>query len=77
MEEIKSKIATQFKILEHSEKDITKIHARNKDSEVQKHVSYMEQQFETIEDKQYDVQEMMIDNIVEYEIVGESVNIRK
>ena len=37
----------------------------------------MEQQLETIEDKQYDVQEMMIDNIVEYEIVGESVNIRK
>ena len=77
MEEIKSKIATQFKTLEHSEKDSTKIHARNKDSEVQKHVRYMEQQLETIEDKKYNVQEMMIDNNVEYEMVGESVNIRK
>ena len=84
MEEIKSKIATQFKTLEHSEKDSTKymqhstkIHARNKDSEVQKHVRYMEQQLETIEDKKYNVQDMMIDNNVEYEMVGESVNIRK
>ena len=55
----------------------TKIHARNKDSEVQKHVRYMEQQLETIEDKKYNVQDMMIDNNVEYEMVGESVNIRK
>ena len=39
MEEVKSKIATQFKILERSEKDSTKILARNKDSELQKHVS--------------------------------------
>ena len=37
----------------------------------------MEQQLETIEDKKYNVQEMMIDNNVEYEMVGESVNIRK
>ena len=39
MKEVKSKIATQFKILERREKASTKILARNKDSELQKHVS--------------------------------------
>ena len=39
MKEVKSKIATQFKILERSEKASTKILATNKDSELQKHVS--------------------------------------
>ena len=73
-EEIKSKRATQFKILERSEKDSTKIYARNEDSEVQKHVSYMEQQLETLRDMKYEVYKMMIDNNVEYEIVGECVN---
>ena len=43
MEKVKSKIATQFKILEGCEKDSTKIDAKNKDSEVQKNVSYIEQ----------------------------------
>ena len=40
MEEIK-KITTQFKILERSKRDGTNILARNKDSEGQKHVSYV------------------------------------
>ena len=48
MQEVKSKIATQFKILERSEKDSTKILPRNKDSEVQKHLSYIEQRLDTI-----------------------------
>ena len=43
MEKVKSKIATQFKIFEDCEKDSTKIVAKNKDSEVQKSVSYIEQ----------------------------------
>ena len=73
-EEIKSQRAPQFKILERSEKDSTKIYARNEDSEVQKHVSYMEQQLETLRDMKYEVYKMMIDNNVEYEIVGECVN---
>ena len=45
--EVKSKIATQFKIFEHSEKDSTEILPRNKDSEVQKHVSYIKQRLDT------------------------------
>ena len=65
MEEIKSKIATQFKILDRSEKDSTKILARSKDSEVQKHVSYINQRLDTIQDMKYEVQEMMIDSNVE------------
>ena len=73
-EKIKSKIATQFKILESSEKDSTKIYARKEDSEVQKHVSYMEQQLESLRDMKYEVYKMMIDNNVEHEIVGECVN---
>ena len=75
MEEVKSKIATQFKILERSEKDSTKILARNKDSEVQKHVSYIEQRLDTIQDMKYEVQEMMIVDNVEDAIVDEWVSI--
>ena len=45
--EVKSKIATQFKIFEHSEKDSIEILPRNKDSEVQKHVSYIKQRLDT------------------------------
>ena len=65
MEEIKSKIVTWFKILERSGKDSKKILARKEASEVQKHVSYMKQQLETIRDRKYQVQEMMIENNVE------------
>ena len=85
MEEIKSQTASQFKILESSQKDSkriqaknsTKINAKNRDSGVQKHVSYIEQRLETIRDMKYDVQEMMINNNVEYEIVGKWVNMTK
>ena len=75
MEEVKSKIATQFKTLERSEKDSIKILARNKDSEVQKHVSYIEQRLDTIQDMKYGVQEIMIVDNVEDAIVGEWVSI--
>ena len=75
MEEVKSKIATQFKTLERSEKDSIKILARNKDSEVQKQVSYIEQRLETIQDMKYGVQEIMIVDNVEDAIVGEWVSI--
>ena len=44
---------------------------------MQKHVSYMEQQLETIQDKKYEVQEMKIDKNVEFEMVVEWVNITK
>ena len=75
MEEVKSKIATQFKTLERSEKDSIKILARNKDSEVQKHVSYIEQRLDTIQDMKYGVQEIMIVDNFEDAIVGEWVSI--
>ena len=55
-------------------KENTKIIARNKDSEVQKHVSYIEQRLDTIRDNNYEVQEKMIDNNVEDRIVDEWVN---
>ena len=44
---------------------------------MQKHVSYIEQRLETIRDMKYDVQEMMINNNVEYEIVSKWVNMTK
>ena len=75
MKEVKSKIATQFKILERSEKASTKILARNKDSELQKHVS--QQRLDTIQDMKYEVQEMMIVDNVEDTIVDDWVSIRK
>ena len=70
-------VDTQFKILERSEKDSTKILARNKDSEVQKHVSYIEQQLDPTQDMKYEVKEMMIADNVEDAIVDEWVSITK
>ena len=70
-------VDTQFKILERSEKDSTKILARNKDSEVQKHVSYIEQQLDPAQDMKYEVKEMMIADNVEDAIVDEWVSITK
>ena len=70
-------VATQFKILERSEKDSAKILARNKDSEVQKHVSYIEQQLDPTQDMKYEVKEMMIADNVEDAIVDEWVSITK
>ena len=57
-------INTPFEILEHSERDSEKILGRNKDSEVQKHVSYIEQRLDTVRDMKYEVLEMMIDSNV-------------
>ena len=70
-------VATQFKILERSEKDSSKILARNKDSEVQKHVSYIEQRLDPTQDMKYEVKEMMIADNVEDAIVDEWVSITK
>ena len=42
---------------------------------MQKHVSYIEIPLDTIRDKNYEVQEKMIDNNVEDKIVDEWVNI--
>ena len=70
-------VATQFKILERSEKDSANILARNKDSEVQKHVSYIEQQLDPTQDMKYEVKEMMIADNVEDAIVDEWVSITK
>ena len=70
-------VATQFKILERSEKDSAKILTRNKDSEVQKHVSYIEQQLDPTQDMKYEVKEMMIADNVEDAIVDEWVSITK
>ena len=75
MEEVKSETATCFKILERKEKDSTKILARNKDSEVQKHISYIKQRLYTVQDMKYEVQDMIIVDSVEDAIVDEWVRI--
>ena len=48
---------------------------RSKDSEVQKHVSYIRQWLDTIQDMKYEVQEMMIVDNVEDALVDECVSI--
>ena len=60
MEEINSKINTQFKILERSERDSIKILERNKANEVENHVSYIEKRLDVILNMKYEVQELMI-----------------
>ena len=75
MEEIKSKINTQFKILERSERDSIKILERNKANEVEKHVSYIEKRLDVILNMKYEVQELMISEGVADEVVDEWMNI--
>ena len=53
MEKIKSKITTQFNILERSERNSTKRFGKNKDSTVQQNVSYIKQRLGTIRDMKY------------------------
>ena len=76
IEEIKTKITTEFKVRERSERDgIKEKLARNKDSEVQKHASFIKKRLDTIWDMKYEIQEMIIDSNVEDEIVDKWVNI--
>ena len=75
MEEIKSKINTQFKILERSERDSIKILERNKANEVEKHVSYIEKRLDVTLNMKYEVQELMISEGVADEVVDEWMNI--
>ena len=71
MEEIKSKINTQFKILERSERDSIKILERNKANEVEKLVSYIEKRLDVILNMKYEVQMLMISEGVADEFVDE------
>ena len=75
IEEIKSKVNTQFKILERSERHIIKILERNKANEVEKHVSYIEQHLDVILNLKYEGQELMISEGDADEVVDEWVNI--
>ena len=54
MEKIKSKITTQFNILERSERNSTKRFGKNKGSAVQENVSYIKQRLDTIRDMKYE-----------------------
>ena len=74
MEEIKSKINTQFKILERSERSSIKILERNKANEVEKHVSYIEKRLDVILNMKYEVQGLMISEGAADEVVDEWMN---
>ena len=75
MEEIKSKINKQFKIPERSERGSIKILERNKATEVEKHVSYIEKRLDVILNMKYEVKELMISEGVADEVVDEWRNI--
>ena len=75
MEEAKTKVNTQFKILERSERDSIKILERNKANEVEKHVNYIEKRLDVILNMKYEVQELMISEGESDEAVDEWVNI--
>ena len=68
MEEMKSKIITQFKILERNEKESKKTLARTKLSA---------KAYGTTIRNYTEVEGMMSDDNVEYEIVGKWVNMKK
>ena len=75
MEQIESKINTQFKILERSERDSIKILERNKANEVEKHVGHIEKRLDVILNVKYEVQELMISERVADEVVDKWMNI--
>ena len=62
MEESKTKIETQFKLLDLAERETEKIIAVNRTSEIERHLNHGERKLETIQDMKYEVQEFMVSN---------------
>ena len=62
MEESKAKIETQFKLLDLAERETEKIIARNRTSEIERHLNHLERKLETIQDTKYEGQEFMVSN---------------
>ena len=71
MEESKAKIETQFKLLDLAERETEKIIARNRTSEIERH---LERKLETIQDMKYEVQEFMVSNEEQMENLKEWSN---
>ena len=62
MEESKTKIETQFKLLDLAERETEKIIAGNRTSEIERHLNHGERKLETMQDMKYEVQEFMVSN---------------
>ena len=62
MEASKAKIDTQIKLLDLAERESKKIIARNRTSEIERHLNHLERKLETMQDMKYEVQEFMVSN---------------
>ena len=62
MEESKAKIEIQFKLLDLAEREIEKTIARNRTSEIERHLNHVERKLKTMKDMKYELQEFMVSN---------------
>ena len=62
MEEAKANIETQLKLLDLAERETEKIIARNRISEIERHLNHVVGKLETIQDIKYELQEFMVSN---------------
>ena len=62
MEEAKANIETQLKLLDLAERETEKIIARNRISEIERHLNHVVRKLETIQDIKYELQEFMVSN---------------
>ena len=63
MEESKTKIETQFKLIDLAERETEKINrTRNRTSEIERYLNHVERKLQTIQDMKYEVQQFMVSN---------------
>ena len=74
MEESKAKMETQFKLLDLAARETEKIIARNRTSDIERHLNHAERKLKTIQDIKYEVQEFMVSNEEQMENLEEWSN---
>ena len=62
MDESKAKIERQFQLLDLAERKNEKMIARNRTSEIERHLQHIERKLEAMQDMEYEVHEFMVSN---------------
>ena len=62
MDESKAKIETQFQLLDLAERKNEKMIARNRTSEIERHLQLIERKLGAMQDMEYEVHEFMVSN---------------
>ena len=62
MDESKAKIEAQFQLLDLAERKNEKMIARNRTSEIERHLQHIERKLEAMQGMEYEVHEFMVSN---------------